>query len=103
MPTYVYSPSLKNNNSRITNNTSRSRQNQNLNLTNNFSEIQNNESKTIRYQTIAPSFVNKRYVKRPNGGYTLEYKIQNAKIVDNKKPKLRFIQIAKLVSPKNLK
>ena len=104
MPTYIYSPSQKSNQKSKTNNytSSPNKKSQNLNLLRNFSKVQNNESKTIRYQTTAPSFVNKRYVKRSNGGYTLEYKIQNAKIVDNKKPKLRFIQIAKLISPKKL-
>jgi hypothetical protein len=61
-----------------------------------------NVNKTLRYQTTAPRLVNKRYVPRPNGGFTLEYNLKNAKIVAAKKPTLKFIQIAKLISPKRI-
>ena len=92
MPTYIYSPSQKKSNQKSSTNytSSPNKKSPNVNLLRNFSKAQNpsnNQSKTIRYRTTAPSFVNKRYVKQTNGGYTLEYKIQNAKIVDNKKPK----------------
>lgn len=114
MPTYIYSPSKKNNQSARSNVSSPSnykktptpkRKSPNVNLLKLYQQPQNtnNNTKTLRYKTTAPTFVNKRYIQRPNGGYTLEYNIKNAKIVTNQKPKLRFIQIAKLVSPRSLK
>ena len=113
MPTYIYSPFKKNNQSERSNASSTYKktptprhQSTNVNLLKMYSpppSQNNNNKKTLRYKTTAPSFVNKRYIQRPNGGYTLEYNIKNAKIVGNQKPKLRFIQIAKLVSPRSLK
>lgn len=125
MPTYIYSPSRKNNrsstnrsnSSNTSNNASStykktsqkpktSRNSQSVNLLKMYMRPQmsnTNNSKTLRYKTTAPTFVNKRYIQRPNGGYTLEYNIKNAKVVTDQKPKLRFIKIAKLVNPQSLK
>lgn len=123
MPTYVYSPTVskkqpKNANTKQSKNTTNYSRNKNaspMNLLNMYSNMRVasrsnvrrapvNRSRTLTYQTTAPSFVGKRYVKRSNGGYTLQYNIKNAGMSHNTpKPKLKFIQVARLVSPKSLK
>ena len=123
MPTYVYSPvpTKRSNNQNTTtekkssknyqiNASRRSSNNQNLldmfvqkQLKESYQKPYNVAAKTLKYRTSAPSFVGKRYTKQQNGGYTLEYNIKNAAIANNQKPKLKFIQVAKLISPKSLK
>ena len=61
------------------------------------------KTKTLRYETVAPRFVNIRHVPKKNGGFRLEYNLANAEIVlDEEKNSLQFIQLSKLIKPINL-
>lgn len=115
MPTYVYSPiqsqnknNNKNNSSHSSSASSRSinssyKRNKTPRMTAATNVANNNNSQVLRYQTVAPSIVSKKYTQRPNGGYNLSYRLQNANVRLHQKPKLRFIQLARLVSPQRLK
>ena len=113
MPTYVYSPVQ----SKRSKNIHRSKASSNVSNANTYEKNSRttqksllsmysnnkNNSRTLKYQTTAPSIVGKKYTQRPNGGYNLSYHLKNASVKTAVKPKLRFIQIAKLISPKLLK
>ena len=116
MPTYIYSPNQKNKSKSNASNYKRNKASQKSNLLSMYSAysqpitpvtqsqpVAQNNRKTLTYQTTAPKIVNKRYTQRANGGYTLAYNLENAKIVTEQKPKLKFIQVAKLISPRSLK
>jgi len=111
MPTYVYSPvqSKKTKSNNTSMNYSRNKgspkktQQSNLLSMYNQGRQSSNRSSTLKYNTAAPTFVGKRYKQRPNGGYTLEYNLKNAAIKSHSKPKLRFVQLARLISPNRLK
>jgi hypothetical protein len=95
MATYTYSPSS------ATSETPTSVENQSrsqmLRPSPNKSKL-----KTLRYETVAPRFVNIRHIPKENGGFTFEYNVQNAKFIHKKKPTLQFIELSKLVTPVNL-
>jgi hypothetical protein len=119
MPTYIYSPvqSSSMNTSGKTPyaqsdsmNYSRNKgsppKKQKTNLLSMYTQRQQSSSRsnsTLQYNTTAPTFVGKRYKPRSNGGYTLEYNLKNASIKYHSKPKLRFVQLARLISPNSLK
>ena len=75
MPTYIYSPSKKNNQSARSNASSSNYKKmpqrsptprhtpQNVNFLKN---VRSNNTKTLRYKTTAPSFVDKRYIQQSN-------------------------------------
>ena len=116
MPTYVYSPVQSKNSRKSSRSNASSAASSNVesiykknsrtspkSLLNMYSNNNKNISGTLKYQTTAPSIVGKKYTQRPNGGYNLSYHLKNASIKTSTKPKLKFIQVAKLVSPKLLK
>jgi hypothetical protein len=94
MATYTYSPSsAKSETPTSVENQSRSQM---------LRPSPKSKAKTLKYETVAPRFVNIRHIPKENGGFTLEYNLENAKIIRNKKPTLKFIQLSRLIKPVNL-